>query len=267
MASLSDLGLSEYESRTYRALLQTGPTTAKELSQVSDVPMGRIYDVLSSLETQSLVRSQAASRPKKYVAVEPETALDVLLEEKKRELREQANQYEDIVTDLTEQLDTARPTEEPFWTAALGPEESADLLVERLAAADDTIVLVTDSPTPQFDIDEMGERVLDALERALERDVTVSLLLGPELVAALPESVENRYRDGYQDCPEFGVRTSPDIYGTFEVIDGLEVCIEIPHPLKRERIFGVIDFKDAEFATNVNDSVQSHWEDAEPLEF
>ena len=76
MANLRDLGLSEYEARAYRSLLKTGPTTAKELSRVSDVPMGRIYDVLNSIEQYNLVRSQSASRPKKYVAVEPETALD-----------------------------------------------------------------------------------------------------------------------------------------------------------------------------------------------
>ena len=67
MASLRDLGLSEYEASAFRSLLDTGPTTAKELSRASDVPMGRIYDVLNSLETYQLVRSQTASRPKKYV--------------------------------------------------------------------------------------------------------------------------------------------------------------------------------------------------------
>ena len=44
MSSLRDLGLSEYEARAYRSLLETGPTTAKELSRASDVPMGRIGD-------------------------------------------------------------------------------------------------------------------------------------------------------------------------------------------------------------------------------
>ncbi|MFB6219023.1 MAG: helix-turn-helix domain-containing protein, partial [Halobacteriaceae archaeon] len=46
MADLGDLGLSEYESRAYRALLRTGPATAEELSEESGVPMGRVYDVL-----------------------------------------------------------------------------------------------------------------------------------------------------------------------------------------------------------------------------
>lgn len=122
MVSLRDLGLSEYEARAYRSLLQTGPTTAKELSRASDVPMGRIYDVLNTIEQHNLVRSQSASRPKKYVAVEPATALDRLLDDKKRELDERAEQYETIVEQLAGELETAEHVEETFWTAAVGPE-------------------------------------------------------------------------------------------------------------------------------------------------
>src|SRR6056297_3130307 len=169
MASLRDLGLSEYEARAYRALLDAGPTTAKELSRASEVPMGRIYDVLSSLETHNLARSQSASRPKKYVAVEPETALNRLLDDKLEELEEQANQYEDIVEELTEELDAGEPVEEGFWTAAVGPEESTDLLVERLDAADDQIVMVAGDSSAQFDIGDVGELVSQHLESALDR--------------------------------------------------------------------------------------------------
>ena len=266
MASLRDLGLSEYESRAYRSLLQTGPTTAKELSRTSDVPMGRIYDVLNSLETLNLVRSQTASRPKKYVAVEPETALDRLLEDKKEELAEKVQQYEDIVGELEDRLEAAEPVDEPFWTAALGPEESADLLVERLAAAEERIVMVAATPTPQFDLDILGERVLEEIEAALDRGVSVSLLMRPELVESLPHSVGRRYRYELQEHDNFEVRTSEYATGTFELIDHLEVCIEVPHPLNTGETFAVIDLKDSEFAANVEDEFEPRWRDAEPLE-
>ena len=267
MASLRDLGLSEYESRAYRSLLRTGPTTAKELSRASDVPMGRIYDVLNSLETHNLVRSQSASRPKKYVAVEPDTALDRLLADKRRELEEQAQQYEDIVDELGSELEAAEPVDEPFWTAALGPDEASDLLVERLTAADDSIIMVAGAPTPQFDLDEMGEQIMDELEAALERGVAVSILMRPELVDSLPRSVGRRYRTQLQEQDGFTVRTSENVTGTFELIDHVEVCIEIPHPLNAEKTFGVIDFKDSEFATNVEDAFADRWDGAEELVF
>jgi len=267
MASLRDLGLSEYEARAYRALLNTGPTTAKELSRASDVPMGRIYDVLNSIEQYNLVRSQTASRPKKYVAVEPATALDRLLDDKKRELEEKAEQYEAIVDDLSDELDAAEPVEEQFWTAAVGHEEVTDLLLERLAAADSRIVMVSTSPTPQFDITTLGDRIAEQLEAALERGVDVDLLMHPQLVDDLPSSVGERYQGTLSPHPEFEVRISPEVSGTFNLIDDTEVVIQVPNPLSTGDAFAMIDLKDPEFAADVHEEFQPTWETAERLQF
>ncbi|WP_336360039.1 TrmB family transcriptional regulator [Haladaptatus sp. ZSTT2] len=267
MASLRDLGLSEYEARAYRALLQTGPTTAKELSRASDVPMGRIYDILNSIETYNLVRSQSASRPKKYVAVEPTTALDRLLDDKKRELDQKKDQYEDIVDELAHELDAAEPVEETFWTAAVGPTQTIDLLLERLAAADDTIVIVASTLGQQFDIGEIGALVAEQLQNALDRGVSVKVLMRPELVDLLPESVGDHYAATLSSHPDFEVRTSDDVSGTFNVIDGTEVVIEVPHPLDTEEIFAMIDLKDRSFATGITNEFSPRWETARPLSF
>jgi len=265
MASLRDLGLSEYEARAYRSLLETGPTTAKELSRASDVPMGRIYDVLNSLETQGLVRSQTASRPKKYVAVESETALDRLLENRKDDLQQQAEQYETVVDELADELEGVEPVDEPFWTAAVGPGDAVDLQAERLNAADDSIVVVASSLVGGVDADDLAARFTSGLEDALDRGVSVSVLLTPELVDALPASVGERYRDHYQEHDRFETRTSAEVSGTFELIDDVEVCIEVPHPLTRDEIFGVIDLKDPEFAADVRAAFEPRWEAAEEL--
>ncbi|WP_265109973.1 TrmB family transcriptional regulator [Halosolutus halophilus] len=267
MASLRDLGLSEYEARAYRALLNTGPTTAKELSRASDVPMGRIYDVLNSIEQYNLVRSQTASRPKKYVAVEPSTALDRLLDDKKRELEEKAEQYESIVDNLADELDAAEPVEEQFWTAAVGPEETIDLLLERLAAADRNIVMVAADPVPQMDIRTVGDEVLAQLEDALDRGVSVDILMTRDLVASLSENVGRRYQETLQARNDFDVRTSEEVSGSFNIIDGVEVCIQVPNPLSSSEAFGMIDLKDPEFAADVHDEFTPHWQNAEPLEF
>ena len=267
MASLRDLGLSEYEARAYRALLNTGPTTAKELSRASDVPMGRIYDVLNSIEQYNLVRSQTASRPKKYVAVEPATALDRLLEDKKRELEEKADQYEEIVSDLSEELAAAEPVEEQFWTAAVGAEETSDLLLERLSAADDSIIVVVSDASPLFDIGELGLLMTDQMERALERNVEVDVLLTPTIVETLPETVGTRHRKTLSPHPNYEVRTTEEISGTFNLIDGIEVCIQVPNPLDSDEPFGMIDLKDPEFAAEVHEQFVPKWEDAEQLSF
>ena len=265
MASLRDLGLSEYESRAYQSLLQTGPTTAKELSRTSDVPMGRIYDVLNSLDSQRLVRSQSASRPKKYAAVEPEKALERLLESKEAELEAQLGQYEEIAEALEQRLEAAEPVNEPFWTAALGPEEAVDLLVERLAAADERIIFVAATPTSQFELDVVGERITEELEHALDRGLTVTTLLHPTVVETLPMSVGKRYRAYLQEEREFEVRTSSDVYSTFTLLDNSEVCIEVPHPLNPQKAFALINLKDSEFATNVEREFRPRWERSDEL--
>jgi len=261
MANLRDLGLSEYEDRAFRSLLDTGPTTAKKLSRVSDVPMGRIYDVLNSLETLNLVRTQAASRPKKYAPVEPDTALERLLADKKRQLDEKAAQYEDIVDDLSEQLESAEPVEEPFWTAAVGPDETVDLLVERLAAADDFIVMAGTLPAQQLDLTEATDLLVDELEAALERGVEVSMLLSPSFIEAIPSDLGETYQRRLQQYGNYHYRTSNEVTATFELIDDTEVCIEVPHPLGGET-FAVIDLKDPEFASEVYEEFEPRWERA-----
>ncbi|HET7324341.1 MAG TPA: helix-turn-helix domain-containing protein [Halococcus sp.] len=266
MATLRDLGLSEYEARVYRALLDTGPTTAKELSRVSEVPMGRIYDVLASIETHSLVRSQSASRPKKYVAVEPEMALSRLLDDRRRELEAKANQYEERVEELIEKLDAAEPTDEPFWTAAVGPDDTVDLLVERIAAANESVVMVASALSRQFDVDSVGNRVAEELNEAIERDITVSLLMRPELVSALPETVGERYVSALAPNERFNTRTSDAVERTFTVIDGVETCIEVPHPLDSTKLFAMIALRDHEFATEIMHEFEPRWQRATPLE-
>ncbi|WP_396611793.1 TrmB family transcriptional regulator [Haloferax sp. S1W] len=265
MASLRDLGLSEYEARAYRALLRTGATTAKELSRASDVPMGRIYDVLNSLEQYHLIRSQAASRPKKYVAVEPDTALDRLLESKRQELDEKAKQYQEVVDELTTELDAAEPVHDQFWTAAVGDDETVDLLIERLAAADESLVMVAGTPSPQFDLGAVGDLVVEEIEAALERGVEVSVLMSPDMVDSLPESVGRRYMDQLSDHPKFHVRTAENLTGVFNLIDDVEVCIEVPNPLDPGQAFAMIDLKDPDFAADLRGTFEPRWERAVPL--
>ncbi|WP_313691228.1 TrmB family transcriptional regulator [Halorarum halobium] len=267
MADLRDLGLSEYEARAYRALLDAGPATAKELSDSSGVPMGRVYDVLNSLERHRLARSQAASRPKKYVAVEPDAALDRLLEEKRRELDETAQQYERVVEELSTELEAGEPPDEQFWTAAVGAAETGDLLLERISAADDRVAMIASAPASGLDLGEIGESVMEELEAALERGVDVSLLMERALPPRLPESVGRQYADRLAEHPNFDVRTAEGVRGTFTLVDDAEVCLEVPSPVDPETSFAMIDLKDPEFAGDARERFQSRWSEAEPLQF
>ena len=43
------LGLSEYEAKTYISLIREGPSTARRLSMISNVPRTKIYGTLKKL--------------------------------------------------------------------------------------------------------------------------------------------------------------------------------------------------------------------------
>lgn len=76
---LRKLGLNKYEANAYLILLR-GPNTAFLISKESNVPFGRIYDCLNSLENKGFVEV-VPSKPKKYKAVNPETAMNGLIDD------------------------------------------------------------------------------------------------------------------------------------------------------------------------------------------
>ena len=227
--------------------------------------MGRVYDVLNGLEQLNLVRSQAASRPKKYAAVEPDTALDRLLDHRRRELAEEAERYEELASQLSTELAATEDVAGQFWTVAVGTDETVELLLERLSAADERILLVAGAPSSQFDVGGVSERVVDELEVALDRGVRVSILVTPELVSTLPGSVTGRYTRRLADREAFDVRTCENIEGTFNLIDSVEVCIDVPNPLNPREAFAMIDFKDPSFVADVRATFEERWERADPL--
>ncbi|MGI0003934.1 MAG: TrmB family transcriptional regulator [Candidatus Nitrosotenuis sp.] len=85
--SLERIGLTSYEIRTYSSLLKAGELTASDLSQKSGVPYSKIYEVLGSLEEKGWIGSDD-SRPTKYFAKSPATALEVTKQKQESDFKE-----------------------------------------------------------------------------------------------------------------------------------------------------------------------------------
>ena len=66
----SAFNLNIYEAKVWVALLSKGVATAGELSEMTQVPRSRSYDVLESLEKKGFIIMKIG-RPIKYIAVEP----------------------------------------------------------------------------------------------------------------------------------------------------------------------------------------------------
>ena len=88
--SLDKIGLTSYEIRTFSSLLKAGELTASDLSQKSGVPYSKIYEVLGSLEEKGWVGSDD-SRPTKYLAKSPATALETTKQRLDSEFKDNQN--------------------------------------------------------------------------------------------------------------------------------------------------------------------------------
>ena len=71
---LKNLGLNGYEAKIWIALLSKGEATAAELSDISNVPRSRSYDVLQSLEVKGFTKPKHGKQIA-YVAATPKEAL------------------------------------------------------------------------------------------------------------------------------------------------------------------------------------------------
>ncbi len=72
---LLQLGLTEYEARTYTALLNTHLNTATQASNRAGVPRTRIYQVLESLHRKGWVRTYSGV-PLLFKAIEPKLVFE-----------------------------------------------------------------------------------------------------------------------------------------------------------------------------------------------
>lgn len=70
----SAFNLNIYEVKIWVALISKGAATAGELSDISNVPRSRAYDVLESLEKKGFIVMKIG-RPIKYLAVKPEEVI------------------------------------------------------------------------------------------------------------------------------------------------------------------------------------------------
>jgi len=72
---LHELGLTQYETRAYFALLDKGALTASQISEYAEVPYSKVYEVLASLEKKGWIKAERG-RPSKYYPKSPSEALE-----------------------------------------------------------------------------------------------------------------------------------------------------------------------------------------------
>lgn len=87
--------LNIYEVKIWTSLLCRGVATAGELSDISQIPRSRSYDVLDSLEKKGFVMMKLG-KPIKYIAIEPDEIIRRIKDQVKEKSVERISELENI---------------------------------------------------------------------------------------------------------------------------------------------------------------------------
>lgn len=260
MSDLGELGLSSYEEKAYRSLLSLGPATAREVSTASDVPRGRVYDVLNGLEARGIVRTRTAD-PTRYVPVDPELAADRLLAARERDLAADRRRYEDAAAGVRSSLAGPTPTEGRFWSVPAGSKTARSILEAQFDAADERILSVVGPPYDRLDWSEhRGE--LSAMTDLVDGDLELRWILTEAFADAVPGVAWDELPDG-PDAPD--VRLADGVFASFDVIDDGEVYVTVPAPFAADDVLGGVVVRDDDLVGRLEDRFERAWERATPV--
>lgn len=151
--TLEALGLTEYEARCFVGLTQLSDGTAKEISQVADVPQSRVYDVVDDLHQRGLVDIQE-SKPRRYFAVPVNDALG--------RLREDYDTALEAADDQLQRLESRETDSESVWQVATNQDVLLRLTRYISEATSYVYLLVADDAMVDEDVLETLAEVLDA---------------------------------------------------------------------------------------------------------
>ncbi len=175
LAAFERLGLTTYEAKMFIGLHRIGSGTARDVSQVVDVPRSQVYGVAERLEERGLLEVQQ-SNPIRYRPVSTDEARELLRDRFERE-QDQAFEYVETV----KRESTGEETQEDIWTVR-GRDRVDDRTADILSQADERIVFGTRLP----------ELVTDAIERTLTERAAAGVTV---VVVSRTAAVRDRFTD------------------------------------------------------------------------
>ncbi|WP_284009958.1 TrmB family transcriptional regulator [Haloarcula pelagica] len=260
MTALAELGLSSYEEQVYRTLLVTGAATASTVSEASDVPRGRIYDILNGLEARQLVRTRATD-PTEYAAVAPDEAVTELLAERAAELHAEWARYRRVADTVRSTLLPSVPADANIWLGGLGSAEMETALQEHVRTATSSVHAVVGPPYGSAPWETL-RREVTAFFDGTDPDVSVSLVVSEDVLDTLPASVFDTIETGR---PETDLRAVPELPVSFDVLDRTVATVDIPHPRTASDRLGVLAVQDSEVVAAFERQFRALWADAVPV--
>jgi sugar-specific transcriptional regulator TrmB len=175
LRKIFDLNL--YEVKVWTALLSRGTSTAGELSNISDVPRSRTYDILESLEKKGFIIMKLG-KPIKFVALKPEEVVERVKKNLMRSAQERSKRLEklkgdDVLDELstlfTQGVKFVEPTD--LSGSLKGRQNLYNHLDMMIRDAESTITIVTTAEG----LNRKLEALLPSLQKVKKRGVKVRI--------------------------------------------------------------------------------------------
>jgi len=175
LRKIFDLNL--YEAKVWTALLSRGVSTAGELSNISDVPRSRTYDILESLEKKGFVLMRLG-KPIKFVALKPEEVVErvkrnLVVDAQNKTRRLEQLKSDDVLGELNSLYTNGVKFIEPsdLSGSLRGRQNVYNHLDMMIRSAEKELTLVTTAEG----LNRKFEALLPALERAKKRGVNIRI--------------------------------------------------------------------------------------------
>ena len=170
--SLENIGLTSYEIRSYTTLLKEGEINASEISEKSGVPYSKIYEVLGTLEEKGWIGSDD-SRPTKYFAKSPTTALETTKQSVENEFLKNQSV---ILTELTSLYEKSGTSEKPDIWVISGAMNIVAKIMELVENCRSEVLIAI----PQAG-EEIVKQALPKLRQLNEKGVKITILTSDKL--------------------------------------------------------------------------------------
>ncbi|MBI2451897.1 TrmB family transcriptional regulator [Candidatus Pacearchaeota archaeon] len=175
LRKIFDLNL--YEAKVWTALLSRGVSTAGELSNISDVPRSRTYDILESLEKKGFIIMKIG-KPIKFVALKPEEVVErvkknLVINAQEKSKRLEQLKGDDVLSELTNLFENGVKFVEPsdLSGSLRGRQNMYNHLDMMIRGAEKTITIVT----TEDGLNRKMEALMPSLERAKKRGVSIKI--------------------------------------------------------------------------------------------
>ena len=169
--------LNQYEVKVWTALLSRGTSTAGELSNISDVPRSRTYDILESLEKKGFIIMKLG-KPNKFVALKPEEVVErvkknLMVAAQERTKRLEKLKGDDVLEELKTIFDKGIKFVEPsdLSGSLKGRQNLYNHLDMMIREAEKSITIVTTAEG----LNRKFEALLPSLEKCKKRGVSIKI--------------------------------------------------------------------------------------------